>query len=359
MKGLITAGGRGTRMRPVTFSTNKHFIPIANKPLLHYALEEMVKAGIKEIGINYNPGQLNELKEQLGTGKDWGVNFTYILQEKPLGLANIIEVSRDFLGKSKFVMHLGDNIFWGGISDLIKDFSKSDSNAMVTVIHHSENSRMGVPYLDDKGNLEKIIEKPKNPPHDLAVPGLYFFDHHALECFQGDNKIEPSPRGEYEIGSIYNWLVNQGYQVEVGEFNGVWKDPGKFNDWLDTNRFILDHKKDSIISSNVPDDVSIEGRVTIGKGCKISNTKLRGPLVIGDKVTIRDSFIGPYSSISDNCHIENAKIENSVLMEGVEINSPKRPLDSCLLGRESTVVGNHQPTETLELFLGNQCQVKI
>ncbi len=359
MKGLITAGGRGTRMRPVTFSTNKHFIPIANKPLLYYGLEEMISAGIKEIGINYNPGQLEELKSVLGSGKKWGVNFAYILQEEPKGLANIVEVSRDFIGQDKFVMHLGDNIFWGGIEGLINKFKKSKSNALVTVIHHPENSRMGVPYLDDKGNLEKIVEKPDKPPHDLAVPGLYFFDANACKCFDGKDRIKPSARGEYEIGSIYNWLVKHEYQVEIGEFNGTWKDPGKFNDWLDTNQFILDQKKDMVVDSEIDEDSSIEGRVGVGENCQISNSKLCGPLVIGDKVTIKDSFIGPYSAIAEGSVIINAKIENSVLMPGVNVDSPGKPLDSCLLGQETSVVGNHQPTETLELFLGNQCKVKL
>jgi glucose-1-phosphate thymidylyltransferase len=359
MKGLITAGGHGTRMRPVTFSTNKHFIPIANKPLLYYGLDEMVNAGIKEIGINYNPGQLEELKAHLGSGKKWGVKFSYILQEKPLGLANIVQVSSDFIGKDKVVMHLGDNIFHGGIKKLISKFKKTRANALVTVIHHPENKRMGVPYLDKNGNLKKIVEKPENPPHDLAVPGLYFFDRHALECFQGKDKIKPSARGEYEIGAIYNWLVEHDFKVEVGEFIGTWKDPGKFNDWLDTNQFILDQKKNSIIGSKLGTNVSVQGRVTIGSKCKISNSKLRGPLIIGDKVTIRNSFIGPYSSIDDKGYINKAKIENSVLMTEVKVDSPGKPLDSCLLGEETSIVGNHQPTETIELFLGNKCRVKL
>ncbi len=359
MKGLITAGGRGTRMRPVTFSTNKHFIPIANKPLLYYGLEEMINAGIKEIGINYNPGQVEELKAVLGSGDKWGVKFTYILQEEPKGLANIIEVSRNFIGKSKFVMHLGDNIFWGGIKNLIDKFRQSDANGMVTVIKHPENFRMGVPYLNKDGSLKEIIEKPEKPPHNLAVPGLYFFNRHALECFDGKNKIKPSSRGEYEIGAVYNWLVDNGFQVEIAEFKGIWKDPGKFNDWLDTNRFILDETKGSKIESNLSEDVIVEGRVFIGKNCQISNSKFRGPLIIGNKVEISDSFIGPYSSISDSCKIENAKVENSVLMKNVQINSPGKPLDSCLLGRETVILGNHQPAESIELFLGNQCRVKM
>lgn len=359
MKGLITAGGRGTRMRPVTFSTNKHFIPIANRPLLHYAIKEMVNAGIKEIGINYNPGQLKELRENLGTGKDFGVDFTYILQEEPKGLAHIVKVSQDFIGKDKFVMHLGDNIFYGGIGHLIKEFENSKANALLTVIHHPENSRMGVPYFNKDDELEKIVEKPDNPPHDLAVPGLYFFDVNALKAFKGKNKIKPSARGELEIASIYNWLLDNDYQVDIGEFNGVWKDPGKFNDWIDTNQFILDQKVKKEINSDLSDNVQIEGRVSIGENCKIKNSKLRGPLVIGDKVKITNSYIGPYSSIQDGCVIESSEIQNSVLMEEVEIKSPSKPLDSCVIGKQTVVQSNNRPYKTLELFLGNQCKLKM
>lgn len=346
-------------MRPVTFSTNKHFIPIANKPLLFYAIEEMVKAGINQIGINYNPGQLKELKGNLGAGKKWGVEFTYILQEEPKGLAHIVKISEDFIDGEKFVMHLGDNIFYGGIKNLINKFRKSKANALLTVIHHPENYRMGVPYFSDGGELEKIVEKPKKPPHDLAVPGLYFFDSNVFQAFKGKNKIKPSERGELEIGSLYNWLLENDYQVEVGEFNGVWRDPGKFDDWIDTNQFLLDNNVEKKIDSNLDKSVKVEGRVVVGPDCVIKNSRLRGPLIIGKKVKIIDSYVGPYTSIQDKCKIENTEIQNSVLMAGVEIKSSSRPLDSCLIGRDSVVKENDRPNKTLELFLGNQCRLKI
>jgi glucose-1-phosphate thymidylyltransferase len=359
MKGLITAGGRGTRMRPLTFSSNKHFIPLANKPLLFYAIEELVEVGIKEIGVNYNPGQLEEIKAHLGTGRRWGVKFTYILQEKPLGLAHIIKVAESFLGKSRFVMHLGDNIFYGGIKPLVDRFHRSRANALLVMLHHEENWRLGVPYFDRKKRLKKIVEKPKSPPHDWAIPGLYFFDHHVFECFRGKDAIKPSARGELEIGSTYNWLVKHGYEVEAEEFKGVWKDPGKFDDWLDTNQFLLDQTLEPEWASKVDDDVRIEGRVKIGKNCRIKGSLLRGPVVIGDGVVIEDSFIGPYSSIGNNCRVVEAKIENSVIMERVCIDSPKKPLDSCLVGEGSLIKGNSRPLDTIELFLGNQCILKL
>jgi len=360
MKGLITAGGRGTRMRPLTFSTNKHFIPLANRPLLFYAIEEMVKAGIKDIGINYNPGQLEEIRAVLGGGERWGVKFTYILQRRPLGLAHIIKVSRKFLGKERFVMHLGDNIFFPGIKSLVDEFRKNKKiNALLVIIHHPENRRMGVPYFDKKGNLREVVEKPESPPHDWAVPGLYFFDHHALECFEGKGAISPSARGELEIVSVYNWLLNHGYKVAVKEFKGTWKDPGKFADWLTANQFLLDKLLEPKILSPVEETVQIEGRVRIGRQCQIENSLIRGPVIIGNRVRVKNSFIGPYSSIGDDCEIINAKIENSVLMEGVVVKNIPKPLDSCLIGKESVVEGNHHSLKTIGLFVGNQCVLKL
>ena len=362
MKAIITAGGRGTRMRPLTFSSNKHLIPLANKPLLFYGIEAIANTGIKEIGINYNPGQLEGLRSVLGTGKRWGVKFTYLLQEKPLGLAHIIKIAQPFVSKEKFFMYLGDNIFYGGIKSLVDYFQKSNCNGLVTVVHHPENRRLGVPYFDRKGKLVKYIEKPKRPPHDFAIPGLYFFDHHVFECFKGKDAISPSKRGELEISSVYQWLIDHDYhdyKVETKEFGGVWKDPGKFDDWLETNQFLLDREIKNGSESKIGKDVKIEGRVKIDKKCKIKNSVIRGPTIIGNEVVIRDSFIGPYSSIDNNCFITKAKINNTILMKGVKVNSLRRPLDSCLIGQETVIEGNSELANGLELFVGNQCVLKL
>jgi len=359
MKALITAGGRGTRLRPLTFSNNKHFIPLANKPLLFYVIETIASLGIKQIGINYNPGQLEEIKSYLGTGKKWAVELSYIFEEKPLGLAHIIKASQPFLGKSRFVMHLGDNIFYGGIRSLFEKFKKSKANAMLTMVHHKENWRLGVPYFDKKGRVTKYVEKPKRPPHDWAVPGLYFFDHHVFECFKGREAIKPSARGELEIGETFNWLMKHGYRIEGEEFKGIWKDPGKFDDWLDTNQFLLDINLKNGTKTKLRKDVKIEGRVKIGRGGRIKNSLLRGPTIIGDNVVIEDSFIGPYSSIGNNCSIFKAKIENSILIKGVKIKSPIKTLDSCLIGENTIIEGGDYSSNTVSLFVGDQCILKL
>lgn len=359
MKAIITAGGRGTRMRPLTFSCNKQLIPLANKPLIFYAIEAIAAAGIKEIGVNYNPGQLEELKSALGNGRKWGVRLTYFLQEKPLGLANIVQEAQNFIGKEKFLMHLGDNIFWGGIRKLAGYFLEEKLNALAPVVHHPENWRLGVPYFDKKGRLKRYVEKPANPPHDLAIPGLYFFDSNVFKCFQGSRAIKPSARGEYEIGAVYEWLIKHGYKVGTKEFTGIWKDPGKFDDWLETNQFLLDMELKNGSKSKLKENVRIEGRVSIGRNCQIKDSLLRGPTIIGNNVQIKDSFIGPYSSVGDNCEITKAKIENSILVRKVTINSPGKTLDSCLVGEETIIEGNSQLSGALELFLGNQSVLKL
>ena len=346
-------------MRPLTFSTNKHFVPLANKPLLFYAIEAVAAAGIKQIAINYNPGQLEEIKNRLGTGKKWGVNFTYILQEKPKGIADIIHVCEKFVGKSKFLVHLGDNIFYGGIKPLVAYFKKAKVEGLVTTIHHPENRRMGVPFFNKKGRLVKLIEKPKQPPHDLALPGLFFADQRIFDCFYGKKAIKPSARGEYEWPSAFQWLLDNGYRVEAKEFAGIWRDPGKFDDWIETNQFLLDADLENGFGSKLGKKVKVEGRVEIGRGCRITDSVLRGPVKIGHKVTVRNSFIGPYSSIGDGCRIIDSKVENSILMARVVIDNLKEPLDSSLIGRETVIEGNHKPFDTSEMFIGNQCHLKL
>ena len=359
MKAIITAGGKGTRMRPLTFSTNKHLIPLANKPLLFYPIEAVVAAGIKEIGINYNPWQKEELVTALGDGSRWGVKFTFLLQEKPLGLANIIQIAKEFVGKEKFLMHLGDNIFYGGIKPMVDCFVGSALDGLVPILHHPENRRLGVPYFDKTGRLIKYVEKPPTPPHDFAIPGLYFFNHHVFECFQGKDAIKPSSRGELEISSPYQWLIDHHYQVDTYEFKGVWKDPGKFDDWIETNQFLLDHELKSECQSVIGEETRIEGRVRIGKNCQIKKAVLRGPTIIGDSVSITDSLIGPYSSINNNCEVIRANVENAILGESVKIKNLGKPIEKSLIGEGTVIEGDHQLPAVIRLFVGNQCSLKL
>lgn len=359
MKAIIPTGGSGTRMRPLTFSSNKHFIPLANKPLIYYPIEAIADAGIKEVALTYNPGQLDMVKGFLGDGSKWGLKFTYILQEKPAGLSNIFQVCEEYLDGESFVLHLGDNIFAEGIKDAVERFEKEKPNGMLMMVHHKDNRRLGVPFFDDKGEFSEYVEKPENPPNDFGIPGLYFFDKHVFECFKGKDAIKPSTRGELEIGSSYNWLTKNGYKVLALEYSGKWLDPGKFDDWLEANQYILDKQLESKNDGEVDGDSSLENRVSIGLGSKIFNSKLRGPVAIGDNVEIRNSFIGPFTSISDNCHIEDSHVENSVLMNGVSLIKVKQPVDTSLIGTDSEIISSAGPTSSLKLFIGEKCKIEL
>jgi glucose-1-phosphate thymidylyltransferase len=359
MKAIIPTGGRGTRMQPLTFSTNKHFIPVGNRPLIYYPIESIAAAGIKDVAITYNPGWLEAVKNHLGDGGKWGLKFSYILQEKPLGLANIFQVCEKFIRGERFLLHLGDNIFTEGISDLVRIFNEKKLYGMVTMVKHDENSRMGVPYFDERGNLIRYVEKPKNPPHNFAIPGLYFFDSLIFKCFKGLDKIEPSVRGEYEISEPYQWLIDHKYKVEVREYKGKWLDPGKFDDWIYANQYLLDINVKNDQESKVGRDCHIENRVDIGKKCKFSGTKIRGPVSIGNDVVINNSYIGPFTSISDNCLIENSHVENSVLMNGVTIKNVKQPINESLIGSQTEITDEDGPTDWLKLFVGEKSIIKV
>lgn len=359
MKAIIPTGGRGTRLRPITYSTNKHFVPVANKPLILYPIEAVSKSGIKEIGITYNPGGLEEAQNLLGDGERWGVKITYILQEKPAGLANIVEVCEEFIGGDSFVFHLGDNIFVDGIKELVEKFEESKANALVTMMQVKDNRRLGVPFFDKDGNFEKYVEKPENPPNNFGIPGLYFFDSNVFKAFKGDDAIGPSERGELEVGSLYNWLMEHGFKVEAMEYKGKWLDPGKFDDWLTTNQYLLDKMLEETMDTEVDESVTLENRVSIGKDCEIVNSHIRGPAVIGDNVIIKDAYIGPYTSISNGCHIERAHIDNSVLMPKVKVLNVVAPIDTSLIGAETEISGDSAPTPSLKFFVGEKSVVKV
>lgn len=346
MKAIIPTGGRGTRMRPLTFSTNKHFIPVANKPLIYYPIETIADAGIKEVGITYNPGGLEEAKSYLSDGSKWGLSITYVLQKKAAGLANIVQVCEEFIEADSFVFHLGDNMFVDGIKDQVKYFNTKKPDGLVTMIHHKENRRMGVPFFDDQGRLIKYVEKPENPPHDFAVPGVYFGNANFFKCFKGEKAIKPSERGEYEIPAAFQWLIDNGFRVDVVEYKGKWLDPGKFDDWIEANKYILENK--------------LKKEVASGKGCNIVNSKLHGPSVIGDNVTITNSEIGPLTSIADNCEIVNSVVRNSVLMKGVKVlNVKEHPIDSSLIGTDSEVIAKDGKGATTSLFVGEKCKIQL
>lgn len=360
MKAVIPTGGRGTRMRPLTFSQNKHFIPVANKPLIFYPIETVANAGIKDIALTYNLGGLEEVKNMLGDGSRWGVKFSYVLQEQPKGLANIFQVCEEYINGEPFVMHLGDNIFVKGISDFVDFFERHKPDGLVAMVHHKENTRLGVPYFDENGRLVKYVEKPENPPHDFAIPGLYFFSSVVFECFKGKDAIQPSARGEYEISAPYQWLIDKGKRVDVLEYKGKWLDPGKIDDWLSANEYLLENNLKPLVESEIDKSTIIDGKISVGKDSEIRNSKIKGPVVIGDKVIIEDSEIGPFCSIASSCEILNSKIKRSILMDGVRVSGVlEHPMEDSLVGTDTEVVGSNGKGATTRLFVGEKCKIQI
>ena len=359
MKAIIAAGGKGTRLRPLTFTSNKHLLPIANKPLLLYPLESIVKAGIKNIGIIVNETR-PAIENLLGNGSKWGVKITYINQPEPKGLAHVVKISQKFLGKSPFVYHLGDNIFTNnGINKPIELFKKQKSDAVVTVVKHPDNYRLGVPFFDSKGKLIRIVEKPEKPPNQFGVPGFYMFNHHVFEAFSGKDAIKPSKRGEYEIVDLYNYMIKKGYQVDVCEIKGEWRDPGKFDDSLEANRLILSTRLKTKIKGKVDRDSKITGKVEIGTGSNIINTQIVGPVSIASNVTIKDSFIGPYSSIGDDCEIIHSQLENSILMTQVRLTDIRKKIEASMIGKYTNISGIKTRTPSYSFTVADHCKIEL
>jgi len=356
MKAIIAAGGQGTRLRPLTFSSNKHLIPIANKPLLLYSLENIIALGIKQIGIIVNETK-SAVAELLGNGSKWGVKITYIHQPQPLGVAHVVKVSQKFLNKSPFVFHLGDNIFSHGIKEPYQHFLKHKPDAVLTIVKHSENYRLGVPFFDDKGKLIEVVEKPTNPPNKFGAPGLYIFNHHVFKAFSGKDAVKPSARGEYEIVDLYNYLLKKNYQVDAVEIKGEWRDPGKFDDSLEANRLMLDLNLKTNIKGKIDKKTKISGKVAIGKGSKVSNSQIIGPAIIGKNTVIENSYIGSHASIADDCQIINSQIENSIVMQNSSIINAQQRIEASMIGKNTEIITTKNPTYSF--FIGDHCKIEL
>ena len=358
-KAIIAAGGKGTRLRPLTFTSNKHLLPIANKPLLLYPFENIVKVGIKNIGIIVNETR-PAIEGLLGDGSKWGVKVSYIDQPEPLGLAHVVKISQKFLGKSPFVYHLGDNIFSdGGIKEPFDHFMHTKTDAVLTIVKHSENFRLGVPFFNKAGKLIRIVEKPKNPPNKFGVPGLYMFNHKVFKAFKGKDAIKPSARGELEIVDLYNWMIKNGYRVEVAEFKGEWRDPGKFDDSLEANRLILSTQLKTNIKGKVDKSTTISGKVEIGAGSRIINSQIIGPVSIAKNVSIKDSFIGPHVSIADNCEIFHSRLENSILMRDIHIINVKKKIEASMIGKHTYITGLKTRSPSYSFTVADHCKVEL
>ncbi|NJE54449.1 glucose-1-phosphate thymidylyltransferase [Thermococcus sp. 21S9] len=337
MKALILSGGHGTRLRPLTYSQQKQLIPVANKPVLFYAIEDVIEAGIHEIGIIVGPNA-EQVKETV-MSRDWDAEIEFIYQGDPKGLAHAILVARDFLGDDDFVMYLGDNILREGIVRHREHFEKGNYDASILLTEVPDPRQFGVAELSEDGKtIKRLVEKPKNPPSNLALVGIYFFKPVIHEAVRN---IKPSWRNELEITDAIQWLIDHGYRVGWTKVTGWWKDTGKPEDLLDANRLILDDLKPDV---RVQTKARIHGRVVIGEGSEIDeNTVIKGPVIIGRNVRIRNSYIGPYTSIGDNVIIENTEIEDSIVLPDSEIRNAGRIVESVIGRGVKILKGNTHP----------------
>jgi glucose-1-phosphate thymidylyltransferase len=358
MKALILAGGAGTRLRPITHTSAKQLVPVANKPILFYGIEAMVAAGITEIGVIVGDTR-NEVMAALGDGSRFGAAFTFIPQDEPLGLAHCVLIAADFLGNDDFVMYLGDNLLEQDLGAFVHAFESAREGAdpptaQILLKQVPDPHRFGIAELDGDGNVVRLVEKPDDPPSDLALVGVYLFDTTINEAVRA---IAPSPRGELEITDAIQWLVDQGKRVRCELLTGWWIDTGKLTPLLEANRLLLE-KIETRIDGKVDEASTLDGRVIVEAGATVTNSILRGPLVIGAGARIADSFVGPFSAIGDGCEIVNSEVEHSVVMERSKVVDIQR-LEDSLIGKEAVVSRSQVRPRALRLMVGDHCQIDV
>jgi len=351
---LILSGGRGTRLRPITHTSAKQLVPVANKPILFYGIEAIRDSGITDIGIVVGDTR-EEIKAAVGDGSAFGVKVTYIHQQDPLGLAHAVLISEPFLKDDSFVMFLGDNLIKDGITGLVEEFRREKPNSQILLAEVKNPQEFGVAELaGDK--IVRLEEKPREPRSNLALVGVYMFDSHIFEAVHA---IKPSPRNELEITDAIQYLIDAKYDVRSHVITGWWKDTGKLEDMLEANRIILSglHKN---IEGEVSDDTRVEGEVVIGKGTTVVGSTLRGPIVIGRDCIIKSAFVGPFTSIADQCRVIDSEVEHSIILEGSSITGLRRRMESSLIGRN--VIVTRQPDrlpQAYRLMVGDSSQIEV
>src|SRR3989339_1518297 len=337
MKALIAAGGHATRLRPITWTTNKHLIPLANKPMLWHVIDKIVAAGISDIIINVNPGEVESMRAAFGDGSYWHAHLTYLEQVGGAqGVAHVVANAEEHLRGHKFLFFLGDNIILGSIQRFVERFLKEDLDCMLAFSRVKDPERFGVPEFREDGTLKRVIEKPIDPPSPFAVTGIYLYNEKYFEAYRN---IQPSERGEYEISDINTWFIDNG-KVGYEEITGWWKDTGTPEALLEGNALIKDDTPKELftIESEIPIETQIQGPVKIGKNTRICpNSLIRGPVVIGDNCQIEASYIGPYTSIGNGSQIKGSEVEHSIIFNNVTIDTRKRIIDS-IIGQHASVV---------------------
>jgi len=356
MKAIILSGGKGTRLRPLTYTGAKQLVPVANKPILWYGIESIVAAGITEIGIIISPETGGEVEAKTGNGDRFGAKITYIRQDKPLGLAHAVKVAQPFLDDSPFVMYLGDNLVQSQLDQFVHKFISHQLDALTLLCEVDNPSAFGVAKVDDTGRVLQLIEKPKDPPSNLALVGVYLFSpeiHHAIA------NIQPSARGELEITDAIQYLIDQEQRVASFKLEGWWLDTGKKDDLLAANQIILDTCLESTHEGTIDEASKISGRVHVGEGSQVINTMIRGPVTIGNNCKIENSFIGPYSSIADDTTLIDIDIEHSVILKGATLKGISTRIVDSLIGERAHLKVAPQRPKALRFMIGDDSQIEL
>lgn len=353
MKGLILSGGKGTRLRPLTYTGAKQLVPVANKPVLFYAIEDLVEAGITDIGIICGD-TADQIRAAVGDGSRFGATVTYIQQDAPRGIAHGVKIAQDFVGTDKFVLFLGDNFIREGIVGLVERFHDDRLNSIIVVTQVPNPDQFGVAVMDGE-RVVRVVEKPKDRISDLAVTGIYMFDHHVFEAV--DN-ITPSARGELEITDTIQYLIDSGRTVLPHRLHGSWIDTGKMEDILEANRIVLEDLEDRI-EGTVSGTSRLIGHVTLEPGAQVIDSIIRGPAIIGERTVIRNSYVGPFTSIYHDCVIENIEIEHSVVLERCSIQDLSQRIDASLIGRDVRISRAPERPRAHRFVLGDFSRLEL
>jgi glucose-1-phosphate thymidylyltransferase len=353
VKGLILSGGKGTRLRPITHTSAKQLIPVANKPVLFYGIEALAAAGIEQVGIIIAPETGEEIRAAAGDGSRFGVSITYIVQERPAGLAHAVLTAESFLGGDPFVMYLGDNLLQGGIVELVERFKSSQCDALILLTQVPDPENYGVAELDGE-RVVRLVEKPANPVSDLALVGVYMF---SASVHDAARAISPSARGELEITDAIQQLVDGGRRVEPHIVSGWWKDTGQLADMLEANRLILDVMEGGC--EGVLEDSQLDGRVLVAAGARLERSTVRGPAIIGAGAHLVDAYVGPYTAVGERCVIDSAEVENSILLAGCEVRALDGRVESSLLGRNVRIGRDARSPRAYRFMLGDNSEVAV
>jgi glucose-1-phosphate thymidylyltransferase len=354
LKGLILSGGAGTRLRPITHTSAKQLVPVANKPVLFYGIEALVDAGVTEIGIIIAPETGEEIRAAAGDGSRFGASITYIVQDEPAGLAHAVLTAEEFIGGAPFVMYLGDNLLRDGLRDLVSSFHDDEPDALILLTPVDDPSSYGVAELDGE-RIVRLIEKPKDPPSNLALVGVYLF---GPTIFDAARSLEPSWRGELEITEAIQALIDEGRRVQSEVVRGWWKDTGQLADMLEANRLVLEEIEPAV-DGEVDDTSRVEGRVVLAPGASLTRSVVRGPAVIGAGARIEDAYIGPYTSIGEEVCVARAEIEHSIILAGSVVEDLGTRMEASLLGRNVKLTRSVGVPKTLRLLVGDRSEIEI